>query len=636
MAFKFKILITKLSLAFGFILFSLNATAHEGHSHAEVEWPDFFISGVEEEISIHSNSDKQIILLANGELINTITVNGNSIARLKIDQSTDFQLYVGDDLVIRKLIPCIPSWLSILPPLLAILLALIFREVIVSLFLGIFLGTLIPAVYVGGFAGILPAFFRIVDFYLIEAMYDRGHLSVIVFSMLIGATVSLISKNGGMAGVVDRLSVYAKNRRSGQLVTWFLGILIFFDDYANTLIVGNTMRPVTDKLKISREKLSYIVDSTAAPIAAIAFVTTWIGAELGYIQDGLNAIGDLDKSVYQIFLNSLQFSFYPIFTLIFIFMLVWMKRDFGPMVKAEKSAIEGKEDHLLVNSTDNEMSDFEPNEGVKTRSFNAVIPVLTIIFVTIGALIHTGWSDSVWQDGNKGFMMKISDTIGRADPYVALLWSSISGLCIAAILTLSQKILSIAETVNSIIKGFKTMLTAMIILILAWALSAVTVDLHTADFLTESISGNLSPYALPLTTFILAALVSFSTGSSWGTMAILYPMMMPLSWTISMEAGFDSAESLSIFYNVVSCVLAGSALGDHCSPISDTTILSSLASSCNHIEHVRTQLPYAISVGLVSIILGTIPASFGLPFYASFIFGLIAMFLIIKRFGKET
>ncbi len=419
------------------------------------------------------------------------------------------------------------------------------------------------------------------------------------------------------------------------MATWFLGIAIFFDDYANTLIVGNTMRPVTDKLRISREKLAYIVDSTAAPIAAIAFITTWIGAELGYIQDGVNAIPGLDASVYGIFLNSLQFSFYPVFTLIFIAMLVWMKRDFGPMLGAERTAISRKSgDDLTVNVSDQEMKDFEPDEKTPQRSFNAVIPVLSIIVITVIGLLSTGHDDSVWSDQSIGFFKKLSTTIGLADPYKALLWSSLSGLVIAAILTLTQKLLNVQETVGSILKGFKTMLTAMIILILAWSLSAITEDLHTADFLTGSISGALSPYALPVATFILAGFISFATGSSWGTMAILYPMILPLSWSISSGAGFEQAESLHIFYNVTSCVLAGSVLGDHCSPISDTTILSSLASSCNHIDHVRTQLPYALSVGIIAILIGTIPSSFGFPFYASLLIGIGLMYAVIRYFGK--
>lgn len=622
---------------FSIFLFSLiPLKASETNEDIFIEWPEFLISGISEKIEIHQKPSDDISLFVNGKELELTCEDNSCFTLINITQHTDLKIYNNNNLIAKKSFIPIPAWMSLLPPLLAIVLALVFREVIISLFLGIFIGTLIPGLYTGGFSNILPAFFKIIDHYAVNAIFDKAHISVILFSMLIGATVNLISKNGGMSGVVNRLSKYARNRRTGQLVTWFLGIAIFFDDYANTLIVGNTMRPITDKLKISREKLSYIVDSTAAPVAAIAFVTTWIGAELGYLQDGVNAIAGLEMSVYQIFLNSLQYSFYPIFTLIFIFMLVWMKRDFGPMYSAEIHAINSKESPGLISISENEMRDFEPDAGIKIRPFNAVLPILTIIVVTVWALLHTGWDEAVWSDNSKSFLMKLSDTIGRGDPYKALLWASLSGLILAAFLSLSQRILGIQAVVNSMIQGFKTMLTAMIILVLAWSLSEVTVDLHTADYLTNSISGNFSPYALPLTTFILAALVSFSTGSSWGTMAILYPMMMPLSWSVCMAEGMELESTLLIFFNVISCVLAGSVLGDHCSPISDTTILSSLASSCNHIEHVRSQMPYAITVGLISLVIGTVPATFGIPFLICLPMGVLVMYLVIRRFGKET
>lgn len=629
--------VLKSLLLFSICLISYNAViASDNSDGIEVEWPDFIVSDIPGKVEIHHIGGENISLLANGKVIE-LNCEGNSCFTLvNINEYTDFEIFINEIKVDKKSFKPIPAWMSILPPLLAIVLALVFREVIISLFSGILIGTLIPGLYTGGISNILPAFFKIIDHYIVNAILDEAHISVILFSMLIGATVTLISKNGGMLGVVNRLSKYAKNRRSGQLVTWFLGIAIFFDDYANTLIVGNTMRPITDRLKISREKLSYIVDSTAAPVAAIAFVTTWIGAELGYLQDGLNAISGLNMSVYQIFLNSLQYSFYPIFTLIFILMLVWLKRDFGPMYSAEIHSINSKESPGLISISENEMRDFEPDPGIKIRPFNAILPILTIILVTVWALMHTGWNEAVWNDHSKSFLMKLSDTIGHGDPYKALLWASLSGLILAAFLSLTQRILGIQAVVNSIIQGFKTMLTAMIILVLAWSLSEITVDLHTADFLTNSITGSFSPYALPLTTFVLAALVSFSTGSSWGTMAILYPMMMPLSWSICVAEGLDIDNTLMIFYNVISCVLAGSVLGDHCSPISDTTILSSLASSCNHIEHVRSQMPYAVTVGLISILIGTIPATFGIPFLVSIPIGIFVMYLVIRKFGKET
>ena len=548
-------------------------------------------------------------------------------------------IIAADSFFLEKVVTPIPLWMSILPPLIAILFALLFREVYSALFAGLLVGTTIIHFYAGSnlFAAIFQGVFTIADTYLLEAMFDRGHLSIIIFSMLIGAMVNLITRNGGMKGVVNILSRYATTARSGQFITWLMGMIIFFDDYANTLVVGNTMRPVTDRLKISREKLAYLVDSTAAPIASIAFVTTWIGAELSYIQDGINVIG-LNENAYMIFFNSLAYSFYPIFTLVFILIIIYRGVDFGPMLKAERKA--RKEESVIagkINSLSSELNKLEIDENIKARWFNAVIPVLVIIFGTIAGLIYTGWDPTIWSDEQLAFGRKISATIGNADSYKALLWSSLASVLMALLLTVSQRILSLRQSIDSLINGFKTMLTAVLILILAWSVALVTEHMHTASFISSSmLEMSLSPYLVPAITFILAALVSFSTGSSWGTMAILYPLMLPATWLITEDYGMDYNTSMLIFYNVVSCVLAGSVLGDHCSPISDTTILSSLASSCNHIEHVRTQLPYALMVGVVSVIAGTLPAAFGISSYILFPAGLLILFLTVLFLGKKV
>ena len=533
----------------------------------------------------------------------------------------------------------IPQWFSIIPPLVAILFALVFKEVYSALFIGLLIGTTTIFAHQGSdwFTAFFEGIFAIPDTYVLHSLGDTEHLSIIVFSMLIGGMVGIITKNGGMKGVVNILSRLAKNARSGQFVTWLLGVAIFFDDYANTLVVGNTMRPVTDRLKISREKLAYIVDSTAAPIAAVAFVTTWIGAELSYIQDGINTLG-LEQSPYNVFINSLAYSFYPIFALIFILLLTYKGRDYGPMFKAEKRARQGKTTSWQDESgSSGQASEIEPPEHIRPRGFNAVIPVAIVIFGTFAGLLFTGWDPQVWNEEGTAFSKKLSVIIGNSDSFKALLWSSIMGVIVAVILTVSQKILTLKHTVDTLINGFKTMLTAIIILVLAWSLALLTQHLHTADFISRSLVAiNLAPFLVPALTFILAALVAFSTGSSWGTMAILYPLILPASWLIAQKAGLDHALSLSLFYNVVSCVLAGSVLGDHCSPISDTTILSSLASSCNHIDHVRTQLPYALTVGGIAVAVGTIPAAYGVPGYITFPAGILLLFLIVHFFGKKS
>ncbi len=533
----------------------------------------------------------------------------------------------------------IPLWMSILPPLFAIFFALLLREVYSALFIGLWIGTGILYYYKGVsiFVALFQGFLAIFDTYILDALNDTGHLSIILFSMIIAATVSIITKNGGMKGVVNRLSTYVKDARSASIITWLLGILIFFDDYANTLVVGNTMRPLMDRMKVSREKLAYIIDSTAAPVASIAFVTTWIGAELSYIQDGIDHL-NLDESAYGVFFNSLGYSFYPIFALAFIFIIVWKRVDFGPMLKAERKAriseIDNDDLALLSNDMQEEIS---INPSIKIRALNAVIPVLVIVAGTLGGLFFTGYNTVVWDNNSMSFFDKMSETIGNADSYAALLWASSGSMVVAILMSLTQKLLTLKEAMEAVVHGFKTMLPAIMILTLAWSIALITEHMHTADFISNSlVNANVSPFLLPLFTFVIAALISFATGSSWGTMAILYPLILPASWMLTTHAGLDYDTSISIFHNIAATVLTGSVLGDHCSPISDTTILSSLASNCPHIEHVRTQLPYALITGLVAIVAGTIPASYNISPFILFPLGIVLIYFIIVKFGKPN
>ena len=638
-------LIRKMLLPLLVLNFIISFSSHaEDKNPFSVEYPSIIVTQVNHSITIKPDAE----LLKQIQSDSTqVFINGASIpykieeSKLKLDYKFTkkelVQVQIKEYSISEEINP-IPLWLSILPPLIAILMALLFKEVLSALFIGLFTGTLIIYSYKGAsiFIAFFQAIFAISDTYIINSVNDSGHISIIVFSMLIGAMVTLISRNGGMQGIVNILSRYANTARSGQFVTWLLGVLIFFDDYANTLVVGNTMRPVTDRLKISREKLAYIVDSTAAPVASVAMITTWIGIELSYIQSATVQIG-VTESPYSIFLNSLPSRFYPFFMLAFMLFIIYKGKDFGPMYKAEKNARNLQpESAIEVDSEDKAENELEMAKNINPRWYNAGIPILIVIFGTLAGLFYTGWDSNVWNDTTIVFSKKLSHVIGASDSYLALLWSSLSAVLAAVLLTIGQKILTLHEVSDSLLKGFKTMLTAILILILAWALADITKDLHTADFISNAlISINVSPQILPALTFILSALIAFSTGSSWGTMAILYPLILPASWYLSHSVGLSDEESMNIFYVVVSAILAGSVLGDHCSPISDTTILSSLASSCNHIEHVRTQLPYALSVGGVSIFVGLIPAAYGVSNWIIFPAGMISLYAIIHFFGKK-
>jgi len=519
----------------------------------------------------------------------------------------------------------IPGWLSIVPPILAILIALIFRRVVPALFLGVFVGAFEAAglSLFGVWTGFLDSF----QVYVLNAITDTGHASIILFSLMIGGMVGIVSKSGGMQGIVNHIVGWANSPRKAQVATGALGVAIFFDDYANTLVVGNTMRAVTDRLHVSREKLAYIVDSTAAPVSAIALVTTWIGTEVGLIGEAVGKIPNYHEDAYSIFLNSIPYSFYPILAVFFVFAIAWTRRDFGPMYNAEHRArttgrVLAKGAH--VDEAAAEGTELEPKKGKPQRVINAALPVLVLIFGVIGGLFATGQGDTIQQ------------IIGSADSYKALMWASLLGVSTAGGLAVFQRILTLSEVVEAWYEGLKAMLFAMIILVLAWALSNITEVLHTADYLVHLLGDALVPGLVPALVFILAAATAFATGSSWSTMGILLPLVVPLAWAVLQANDMLDPVHHHLIYSTVASILAGSVWGDHCSPISDTTILSSMASGCDHIDHVRTQLPYALTVGTLGLLLGIVPVGFGLSWWISLPICALALALILRFVGKEV
>ncbi len=623
------------------------------YSQTAIHFPSVVLSGVETDFEVESEDQLSVVVINQKEFplkhLEGTTYTG------KI-QLTNANIHAEEGILINEPL-VIPGWLSILPPLIAILLALLFKEVISALFIGIFIGAATLGFYSDGVMGIFGAFLTVLDQYILDALVNPDHLSVILFSVLIGSVVAVISKNGGMQGVVNKLVRFAKTRKSGMLTTYFLGIAIFFDDYANTLVVGNTMRSVTDKLRISREKLAYIVDSTAAPIAAVAFITTWIGAELTYISGGVEKIqamgGTINESAYSIFVNSLAYSFYPIFTLFFMFFLLYKGRDFGSMYHAEKKALEEGVEASLKSSVD--VDEFNPVPGAKIRSFNAIIPILFIVLGTFIGLIYTGLQttydqllelgvtveNGTWNSMHllpetpDSFFRKLGTIIGNANSYTALLWASLSGLTVALFLTISQRIMKLEKSMETVVFGVKTMIPAVLILVLAWSLAGVTEDLHTAEYLKSFFDKDFSnAWIIPGLTFVLSAFIAFSTGSSWSTMALMYPLVIPLMYSVAGD--IDQVQIMELLYNTIASVLAGSVLGDHCSPISDTTILSSLATSCDHISHVRTQMPYALTVGLVALLFGVIPGALGVSSLITIPLGITVLYLIVHFVGKKV
>lgn len=505
------------------------------------------------------------------------------------------------------------GWLSIIPPIVAIVLALITQEVLLSLFVAILIG----ATILGG--NLLTGFTQTLNHYIVGSLNDSWNISILIFCLSIGGLIGILNRNGGTRGIGNLIVSKAKNSRSSLLATWAMGFVIFFDDYANSLIVGNTMRPITDRMKVPREKLAYIVDSTAAPVSSIALISTWVGMEIGLIKDGLANVG-VNMEAYGVFLETIPYRFYSLLGLAFVFLIIWTGRDFGPMAKAERRAKStGKV--LAEGATpmvSDEAQDFE-NETGKYRWYNAIVPILTVIVVTITGLYVNG-------GGLEG--AGLQEAFGNADASVVLLWASFAGIIVAGLMTLVQRILSVKELVDAWVSGVKSMTVAAMILTLAWSLGAVNKDLGTAKFIVAQAQQiNLPASLLPLLMFLVPAVIAFATGTSWGANSIVMPLAIELAFTMG---------GVPMIVPTIGAVLTGAVLGDHCSPVSDTTIMSSMASACDHVAHVKTQLPYAVTVGLVSIVFGFVPAGLGLNPFISLGLGLVALYAVIRIFGKKT
>jgi len=512
-------------------------------------------------------------------------------------------------------------WLSLLPPLLAIGLAVALREVVAALFLGVWAGATILAGWhpIAGLA-------RAVDTYVVDALSDRDHAQVILFSLLLGGMVGIVTRSGGTAGIVEKISTRARSRRAGQLAAWAMGLVLFFDDYASVLITGSTMRPLGDRLRISREKLAYIVDCTAAPMASLAIISTWIGFEVGLIGDALAAAGGEARGAYSLFLQTLPYRFYSIFALWFVFLIAASGRDFGPMLAAEERVVfEGR----LLREGARPLASEEAGAvalppGAERRWWNAALPILAVIGIALAGIYWTG-RDAL---GEGATGAGVREVFQAGDSFRVLMWASAAGCLIAGALALAQRILSLGETLAAWLAGVKSMVLAMVVLLLAWALSAVCKEMGTAHYVTDLLGSVLAAPLIPAATFLCAALVAFATGTSWGTMAI----MVPLAVQFALAAAPGEAH---IFLGALGAVLAGACFGDHSSPISDTTILSSTSTSCDHIDHVRTQIPYALAAAGVSCLFGYIPAGLGLSPWISLVVGALVLVGTVRFVGRK-
>ena len=611
----------------GLLLLGLMATPVAGHA-IEIEAPKIALDGVPFEIVVNGAPAGANVTLsaASGSLRAIADESGSAaFAQLALPAGAPATLTAaaGGESVSTSL-RVLPGWVSLLPAFLAIAVALLIRNVVPALLLGLWLGSTALQGFspLGALKGLLDVF----TVFIANALAKPDNAKIILFTMMIGGMVGIITRNGGMASIVRVVVSKAKTAVGGQIAVWLMGLMIFFDDYANTLVVGNTARSITDHLKISREKLAYLVDSTAAPVVTLALVTTWIGYQVSLIDQAMADIDGLsDMTAYSMFLHSIPFSFYPIFAVLFVLAVAASGRDMGPMYHAERRARSGKvAPHVDAAMPAMDGDTLEAKPDVPMRPVNAFLPIVVLIITLAAGMFITGEGET------------LTAIVGSANPYTAMMWASFIGALVAAGMTVGQRILSAHETVDAWYGGARATLFGMIVLILAWSMADVTADLNAKGYLISILGDSLPVQLVPAVVFVLAAITAFSTGTSWGTMGILLPLVLPLTWAVMTVSGVADASGMHIMYSAISCVLAGAVWGDHCSPISDTTVLSSIASGCDHIEHVRTQLPYALLVGIVAISIGTIPAGFGLPPWVSIVVGLSILLAVLRFFGRSA
>ncbi|MBU5475425.1 Na+/H+ antiporter NhaC family protein [Eubacterium sp. MSJ-21] len=466
---------------------------------------------------------------------------------------------------------------ALIPPVVAIVLALITKEVYSSLFLGIVIGGLFWSNF--RFEATVNHVFKDGIVRVLTNSYNMG---ILVFLVILGVMVCMMNKAGGSAAFGRWASAHIKTRIGAQLASVALGVLIFIDDYFNCLTVGSVMRPVTDKHQVSRAKLSYIIDATAAPVCIIAPISSWAAAVAGFVEG---------EDGFSIFIRAIPYNYYALFTIIFMIVLIVRKIDYGPMRTHEKNALKGD----IYTTPDRPYANAE-NEVVETKGkvIDLVFPMVVLITACVIGMIYSGGFFS-----GVGFV----EAFSGSDASVGLMYGSFFALVITIIYYMFRRVLKFSESMSCIPEGFKAMVPAILILTFAWTLKAMTDSLGAKEFVAELVKS--TPDALlsflPALVFIIACFLAFATGTSWGTFGMLIPIVVN---------AFEGTNATMMIISISAC-MAGAVCGDHCSPISDTTIMASAGAQCNHINHVSTQLPYAITVALVSFVTYIIAGFFG-------------------------
>ena len=494
---------------------------------------------------------------------------------------------------------------SLVPPVVAIVLALITKEVYSSLFIGIVIGGL----FYSGFS-FEGTFNHVLNDGIISVLSDSYNVGILVFLVILGVMVSLMNRTGGSAAFGRWAQDHIKTRTGAQFATVLLGVLIFIDDYFNCLTVGSVMRPITDKHNISRAKLSYLIDATAAPICIIAPISSWAAAVTGFVpgEDG-----------FSLFMRAIPYNFYAILTITMMVVITAGKIDYGPMRKHEDNAILNND---IFTTEDRPYAEAVENltEG-KGKVIDLVFPIITLIILCAAGMLYSGGFIR-----ENGFIAAFSNS----DASVGLSLGSLFALVITLIFYIARRVMSLSECMECIPDGFKAMVPAILILTFAWTLKAMTDSLGAADYVAGIMSSGAASFMnfLPAIIFVIGCFLAFATGTSWGTFGVLIPIV------VAVFAGSD--ETMMIIS--ISACMAGAVCGDHCSPISDTTIMASAGAQCNHINHVNTQLPYAVTVAAVSfvsyILAGFMKSVIVLPI--AIVLMIVVLMVIRKMTGKEA
>ncbi|WP_100010449.1 Na+/H+ antiporter NhaC family protein [Lentibacillus sediminis] len=502
--------------------------------------------------------------------------------------------------------------LSLLPPVIAIVLALLTRNVIPALFAGVWLGATMMHDW-NPFMGLYASF---KDF-IIPNVGDPWSATVLIYCGLFGVLIAFLQKTGGAHAIANAIARKVRSPKGAQGSTMLFGIIIFFEDYFNALTVGSVMRSVTDKMRVSREKLAYIVDSTSAPICLLGPVSTWVVFVMGLIGAQFVELG-ISGSEYMTYIFTIPFNFYSILAILLVGIIIFLKWDFGPMAQAEyRARTTGK---LLRDGaeppSDMETTDVEMAEDYTPKIRNMAVPLVVLIGLIPPLFLWTGGYPE--QD--------LVTAFGEADGATSILIAAFAAGIVALVMGMQQKLFDFKEAMSIIVTGFRSMTLVYIILALAWSIGSVTSELGTAAYLVDFAEQTTSPAIIPLLIFIVAGIVAFTTGTSYGTFAIMIPIAMPLA--VSMDISL---------YLAIAAVFSGGIFGDHCSPISDTTILSSAGASSDHIDHVNTQIPYAITAGvsgIISFLIAGMTGSSLMALAAGIIVLFVLTFILKKTWGK--